>query len=286
MGDVASNLWGGINSGIGKLFGGGKDVVSGLSRATGQALSGTPGSTLPSLAQSISPIADVAGRTGDALGSFIGPSASPLSEFTGDIKSGLAGLVGDRGSGFSGTLGGVLNGVKTIAPALTLGASIYKATRPAPGVNDLKEFLNTNDGLGDLAADAGDQAKLLTRGANEAMEGRLPGGATLSIDAALRSAQAAIRSRYASLGLSGSTMEGQDLVDAERRALASTFQIGQQMAQTGLNAAAQQGAIVSGALANDRNINLNLYRQIMEAETKQGTEMGDALADFVKQLAA
>ena len=308
MADAASSLWSGIKSvgssigrGVGSLFGGGSssmpNVASGLSGPTGQALAGTMGSTLPSLAQATAPIANVAGGAGgfggaggaiskiiggggDALAD-IGPSAaswtSPVRDALASIGEGASGG-GASGGGASGggVLGNVLGFAKTVGPIALLADTVMKGQRAAPGVNNLKEVLNTLPS----AAEPMQNAALLNRGAIEAMQGNLPGGATMAIDSALQAAEAQIRSRYAELGISGSTMEGQDLADAARRAVGARFQIGQQMAATGFNAAAQAGALGRELTANQ----LRIYDMISQAETAQGTQLGDALARFAGLL--
>ena len=64
--------------------------------------------------------------------------------------------------------------------------------------------------------------------------GKLPAGTQAQIDIQTQQAQAAIRQRYASLGLSGSPMEQQDLANAARQAQAQGLQTGATMAQTAL----------------------------------------------------
>ena len=144
-------------------------------------------------------------------------------------------------------------------PAALIGYSVYRGNQPLPGQENMEA----------RAGAADDRANALARGASEAMQGRLPGGAEAGIQQGLQSAQAAIRSRYADMGLTGSTMEGQDLANAEQQAVAMRFQIGQEMARTGLAAAGNSEALAS-----------NLYALIMQGMVAQGTQMGDALSDF------
>jgi hypothetical protein len=105
--------------------------------------------------------------------------------------------------------------------------------------------------------------------ASTAINGQLPGPAQTALNQALQAAQAQIRSKYASLGLSGSTAEAEDLANAKMASVAQQFQIGQSMAQTGLNEVntsnSQEG---------------QLYEELLKNETAQGTELGSILAKF------
>lgn len=64
--------------------------------------------------------------------------------------------------------------------------------------------------------------------------GKLPAGVQGTIDQQTQQQQAAIRQRYAQMGLSGSTMEQQDLAAVARQAQSQGLQVGAQMAQTAL----------------------------------------------------
>lgn len=98
--------------------------------------------------------------------------------------------------------------------------------------------------------------------------GQLPPGAQQGINNALRDAQTAIRSKYANLGLSGSTMESQELSAAQDRATAAAFNEANQLTQTGLQALGMTGNAASE------------YQAIMADQLSQDQELQNALAAF------
>lgn len=306
IGSVASkalNFLGGSNS-ISGLSGSTGQPLPGLPGATSSALSQAipnianfaGGGGAPSVAASAfgaGPIGDVGGGSmSDMLKSLGVGGSSPGSGFGADIvkddlisstnpsiaeslapalstaaaapggSSGRGGDIMSRlfGNGNPKDGGGLL---QTLLPAVGIGYSAWRSNQPVEGIETLR----------DVANEARGQSQMMTRSANEAMQGNLPGGAQQSIDAALRSAEATVRSRYAGLGLTGSTMEAQDLADLQRRAVAQRFEIGRGLAQTGLSAAAGQGQLAG-----------SLYEKILDAETQQGTAFGDALAEFAGLL--
>lgn len=305
LGSVASkalNFLGGSNP-VSGLSGSTGQPLPGLPGATSSALSqsipnissfsggGGGGSSLAASAFGAGPIGDVGGGSmSDMLKSLGVGGSSPGSGFGADIVKDLisstnpsiaeslapalstaaAAPVGSSGGGdiMSRLFG---NGnpkdggglLQTLLPAVGIGYSAWRSNQPVEGIETLR----------DVANEARGQSQMMTRSANEAMQGNLPGGAQQSIDAALRSAEATVRSRYAGLGLTGSTMEAQDLADLQRRAVAQRFEIGRGLAQTGLSAAAGQGQLAG-----------SLYEKILEAETQQGTAFGDALAEFAGLL--
>lgn len=304
MANTVSNLWGAAKSGLGSIghalgsvasgIGGGLGGIAkgagdflgqfGLSGPTGQAASGGAGATLPALSQSITNLPSFSGGGGASLspssfggggsiadaggGSWLDGVLGKLPNLTQQIEGVGAGLStptfagggSPQSGGISGLLSGLLGkGGSNILPiGMLINSAIHANDEPA-GLSDLRG----------VASNMRDQGGLLTRSATAAMEGHLPGPAQSAIDQALRAAQAGVRSNYAGLGLTGSSMETQDLNAAAERAIASRFQIGQQMAQTGLNAA-----------SNNNNYSASLYKQIMDALTARDTAFGTALSRF------
>jgi hypothetical protein len=106
--------------------------------------------------------------------------------------------------------------------------------------------------------------------ANDLRSGKLPPGAEQYVDVGLSDADASTRGRYASLGLSGSTMEGQDLQANQARAEAAKFQIAQQTTQTGL---------ASMQLAD------SIYSQIADLQLGQDNQLQNAIAQFAAAAA-
>lgn len=280
----AANFLGGGGGGglIGDLLQGGvSSLLSG--GKTGQGMSGGPGAMTQLLSQGIPKLAGFDGGDGGApagvgsfLSSFGGDNDDLLSKvLSAGVPEGLkadasGGGAGDGGGWLSRLFGGgggkdggggILSDV--LIPGGVLGYQIWQGNQPIEGVETLRG----------LAGDAANNAATFSRGAAEAMQGNLPGGAQASIDQALRAAEARIRSVHAANGTSGSSMEAQELGDAQMRAVSQAFEIGQGLAQTGL-----QGASANNYLA------ANVYSQILNAELQRGEEMGDALAEFVAGL--
>lgn len=126
-----------------------------------------------------------------------------------------------------------------------------------------------SDALKDLAADQKELAGRLGGIAEAGFQGNIGSKGLNSIARMVRKAQAAIRQRYAAMGMSGSTAEGDDLNSAVESGVDLQFKIGQQMAQTGLNAV----AALTGQSAQ-------AYLQLLNAQTQKDTALGAALANF------
>jgi hypothetical protein len=218
-------------SGIGELGGG----AGGVSALPAQAT--TVGSDL----KGIGPASSL-----DGLTHTPGISASPTGGGGGGVLSQI----------FGGGKGGV---IPDILKAGLFGLDIANASKPPPGLDALKK----------LATTQGDLAKTFSAEAGAESQGLLPGGATALIQQNLSAAIAGIQSRYAQMGMSGSSAEIQDINAAKQQALAEQFQIGHGLAQEGM----QEVQSASGLQAT-------LLNQILAAETAQGTELGNVLAQF------
>lgn len=304
MSSAVSDLWGGIKSGVGTLARGvgsvasgigdfvGMDGQFGLSGPTGQPLPGSPGATAADFSQSLKdfgggmsnpamsaatfssggPIADVspleqalkgAGEAASGYGQVANPTmgGGALPQIGVDAATGAA-PGAETDPGFIARLmggGGKNDWMRNLIPGGMLAYQVWQGNQPIPGVENLRG----------MAENLALQSEAGSNMAAQAMQGNLPGPARSAVEQALRAAQATIRGKYADLNMSGSTMEAQELGDAELRSVALRFQIGQQMAQTGLQA-------VSG----QNNLAAQLYSAILAAETERGSDLGDALAAF------
>lgn len=243
--NAAGGIWDGVGSvanGIGDMFSSGTQPASGMPDASGA-----------QLAQGATEVPNVSGGASPSL------SSSTFGGGIGDVKNALSQTIGDNGaSSFDwGSL------VKQALPIAQIGYSLWRGSQEPDEIGSIRGI-----------ADAANQnSTTLNANAQNALMGRLPGGAQASIDQALEAARARIRSNYASLGMTGSTPEAQDLAYAELAASAQAFQIGQGMATTGLNAAAGQDTLAA-----------TLYQAILGSETARGTALGDALAEFAAGL--
>lgn len=201
----------------------------------------------------------VEGEKKDDDNSLLLPGALALG-----AGAGLAGLVGGGGGGATttGEESKLPFGVTPtdIAAAGLLGAGLLGGSGGTGSAGDaLKEMAASNKELaGRLGgiAEAGFQGNIGGKGLN-------------SIARMVRKAQAAIRQRYAAMNMSGSTAEQDDLNSAVESGVDLQFKIGQQMAQTGLNAV----AALTGQSAQ-------AYLQLLNAQTQKDTALGNALANF------
>lgn len=133
---------------------------------------------------------------------------------------------------------------------------------------------SAGDAIKDLAASNKELAGRLGRIAEAGFQGNIGAKGLNSISRMVRKAQAAIRQRYAAMGMSGSTAEGDDLNAAVESGVDLQFKIGQQMAQTGLNAV----AALTGQSAQ-------AYLSLLNAQTQKDTALGNALANFAAAVA-
>lgn len=112
-------------------------------------------------------------------------------------------------------------------------------------------------------------ANQLAGRAQAGMSGDIGGKGMNYIARMVREAQAAIRQKYASMGMSGSTAETQDLNAAAQSGVDMQFKVGQEQAQMGLATI----AALTGQSAN-------VYAALLNAQTQKDTALGNALANF------
>jgi hypothetical protein len=99
--------------------------------------------------------------------------------------------------------------------------------------------------------------------------GTLPPGAQASVDQATAAAKAAIRSKYATMGMSGSTAEVQDLNNIDMQAKAQAGQIAAQLLDTGVR---------ESGLASQ------IYTNLLRLNQQQTDSTGRAIANFAAAL--
>ena len=144
---------------------------------------------------------------------------------------------------------------KLALPAGILGFEALNQPK-LPNPTATTNTLNTQ--AGDLAA----QGKALT---DPLTSGNLPAGAQASVDQAVKSAQATIRSRFAAQGLSGSPMEAESLSQAEMAGPQLAFQIAQQMASTGIS---------------ELGLSSQIYTAILNSVLQSDQQLQSAIAQF------
>ncbi len=116
-------------------------------------------------------------------------------------------------------------------------------------------------------ADAASQGRTLTA---FRQSGTLPAGLQSVVDANTNAAVAKIRSSYANLGLSGSTMESQAIEQAKQGASGQVAEIANQLAQ--------QGMQWSGLASEDS-------ARVLSAQMQQDQQFQNSLALFARGLA-
>lgn len=158
-----------------------------------------------------------------------------------DTSSGIGGFVARNPGG--------------IAAALGLG---YAAMQPEP---------ESMGELRDLARQTAGQGQILS---NYLQSGTLPPGAQESVDEGKRAAIAAVRSRYSSFGLSGSTMEVDAISAIESRAESQAFSFAAQLLNAGL---------ASTGLSS------NIYNYLINAEQTDDQAFTQALGAFTGSFA-
>lgn len=129
---------------------------------------------------------------------------------------------------------------------------------------------NQIPGLGNIQNQANQLAGQGSELRNALLSGKLPAGAQASVDEAVKAAQAQVRSQYASMGLSGSTMETEALNQAALQGQQLAFQIASQMAQLGLG---------------ETSLSSDLFRTIMQAQLSNDAELQNAIVGFAESLA-
>jgi hypothetical protein len=140
------------------------------------------------------------------------------------------------GGGMSGIMSWLQKNPAALIGALPLAMSLFQGNN---------QLLPAETALTKLATE--------TQGESAALEaplfsGVLPPGAQEAVDAATRANIASVKSRFAEMGLAGSTMEDQAVQGVQRNAAAQQFQIADQLVGQGITAQGQTANIYSDLL--------------------------------------
>jgi hypothetical protein len=176
--------------------------------------------------------------------------------------AGLATPTAGGGAGGGGFLQSLLSNPKVLQESMgaipVLMAALNQNKLP-PGAGALSTLAGQDAGIV--------QAQGAIAGA--AQDGRLPAGAEAMLQNNLNSQISGIQQKYAQMGMSGSTAEQQDIAAAKSASMAQAFQIGNALAQQGLNE-------VNAASGQEST----LLQQIMTAELAQSQDFQKMIADF------
>lgn len=118
----------------------------------------------------------------------------------------------------------------------------------------------------------------------------LPAGAQQSITNATQAQKAQVRSTYASLGLSGSSMEAQALASIDAQAGAQTFSdqnalfADSNTAFNQANTTANQALSLIQAGQNGTSMNNQLYESILNTQLQQDKELQDSISNFASSV--
>lgn len=218
---------------------------------------------------------------GDTGPSTLGPFGDnvPLPQARPPIPpdTDLAGVGGGGISDFISKLGGnAVKGLESPGNLLALGLAaplLKQLISPAkiPQQQNLQNLQGTESQF------AAQQNQLGTTLTNPLVTGQLPQGAEQAVSNAIQDAITQTKSRYANLGLSGSTAETDAIANIQNQGTAQRFAIAEQMAQTGLNATSQA--------ANTFGLQDQVFTALMNAQVQQDTALQQSLARFAAAAA-
>jgi hypothetical protein len=154
------------------------------------------------------------------------------------------------------------------------------------GAGALGMFLNKQQGLpfgtemgGAASMLGGEAANLYGYGSalrDPMVSGKLLPGQEQMVQNAIKQATDTSKARFASLGQTGSTMEGDTLANIQNQATAMRAQIAQSDAQIGLQAT--QESIQALGLES------GIYGKMMEAQMKQDSDMSSSISSFASSI--
>lgn len=135
-------------------------------------------------------------------------------------------------------------------------AGAYGNTTPQ-GQNQIKQIASQENAQGQQLA-------------GYLQSGKLPPGLQTNINQQSNAAKAAIRSRYASMGMSGSSSEQQDLANVDAQAQARSAEIAMQLLTTGIN---------------ETGMAAGLYTQMMNDSLQKDAGLSKSISDFAAAMA-
>lgn len=208
-------------------------------------------------------------------------------ESGGPLSGGIAG--GAAGGGPSINTGGDFWGMNPaflggLGAAGILGASALGGNSGVPYAPQMEGVIGNLGGVAQTGQ-AG-YNDLMARGStflDPILSGKLPGGQEQVIQNMIKGQETATKGRYASLGLSGSTMEGDALTNVQNQAMTQRYQLEQQLAQIGQQAVSQaiQELGISERAFGDQ---AQAYGAMMKAQMQQDQNTSNTIANFAKAL--
>jgi hypothetical protein len=221
-------------------------------------------------------------QTKGMLASIFGgadPNAGLPDHFTSAVgqSAGAAGAPAAAAAGGAAKpnwLAGLSSDVFGGDPSSTLNTGIGKAlgVLPAAGVMGAQMLMGQQQpkGYNQLMSQANQAQQEETTLLNEFNSGTLPAWAQQALQSSAASAKAAVQSRYAAMGQSGTASEQQALAQIDMQVATQ----GGQMLEQLLNAGMQEGQIAGG-----------LYSTLLNNNVKQDTALSSSMGNFASALA-
>lgn len=245
-------------------------AIPAATQAIGDSLPGVSGALTPTASQAplesniftatLAPN-DPAGAIGPASDLSFADEANLIDPSRADIG------VGEGGDWFSKATAALNNPLVRagVAGGGLLASGLMNTSTP-PGSGPLTAAAGTS------TTNAANLRSMANPNLNAINTGALPAGAQSAIQQATGAAKASIRSKFAGMGLSGSSMEGQELASVDQQAATQRFQQSQELAKLGL----QESGLASGqeALASED------FLALMNARVRQDDRLANALARF------
>ena len=220
--------------------------------------------------------------TGSSLRSWLGgaPTGSGADTFnalnTAGVTGAAPGTGGVAGAKAPSSLSTLMSGISGGAPIGTdlANAGNVLASNPALALGTLGLGYSAIKGNQSVAGEnqlKSEAAQLAAQGTQlqNALNGALPPGAQAAISQASNSEKAAIRSQYASAGLSG-TMEADALAQVDQQVAAQGFKVAEQLYAQGISESSRSA---------------ELFKQIMSTTAQQNSALSGAVANFAGALA-
>lgn len=129
---------------------------------------------------------------------------------------------------------------------------------------------NTLNGQSQLTSQAGQLSAQGTQLQSYLTSGTLPPGVAQQVQLAQQQGEATIRSKYASMGQSGSSAEAADLANLKTQTAAQGYTTALSLFQAG---------------AQETGISADIYKQLMSSDQQQTAATGSAIANFAAALA-
>lgn len=213
------------------------------------------GAVIPSTASTPTAIPAPASAPATSVAALTGASPAPAATATpaAPAQTSVDRLMADPSLG--NAFGVVKSNPGQVLGALGMGYEIMNQGN-IPGLSSLKGIASRE------SAQAGALESSLSTG-------QLPAGYQAAMNQAKEAAKAQLRSKYATLGMSGSTSEAQDLSQVDVNAVAQSAQIASSLFQAGMS---------------ESNLSNELLMQILGINQQQDAATGNAIANFAAAM--